>query len=72
MLVNSGAFAIVKLALERRTGQLVAVKIMDKRALYKHGQPNQQTDQETRILMALDHVSNESTLSRCLFTNSLL
>ncbi|KAI8054681.1 kinase-like domain-containing protein [Syncephalis plumigaleata] len=48
-------FATVKLALERRTGQLVAVKIMDKRALYKRGQPNQQTDQETRILMALDH-----------------
>ncbi|RKP27220.1 kinase-like domain-containing protein, partial [Syncephalis pseudoplumigaleata] len=54
-IVTSGAFATVKLALERRTGQLVAVKIMDKRTLYKRGQPNEQTDQETRILMALDH-----------------
>ncbi|KAI9598959.1 kinase-like domain-containing protein [Syncephalis fuscata] len=54
-VLGSGAFATVKLALERRTGQSVAVKIMDRRALYKRGQMNDQIDQETRILMALDH-----------------
>lgn len=56
-LIGKGAFAIVYLCGRRDTGQLVAIKEIEKRSLIKNGTLDVKIDNELRIMKALSHVS---------------
>lgn len=58
-LIGRGAFAVVHRVFERSSGQIYAVKIMQKRAFAHNTKDNQQgVRKEVDILRELDHVSS--------------